>query len=85
MWAKTVSDQTTNRLLFTTVVLVSLCAVIVVWCALYPSKGDPKNIRYVLWKRGLYPLDPDVALATMVHDRDTESLSSRMAERRSSY
>lgn len=41
---------------------------------MYPSTNDPKNIRYVLWKRGLYALNPDVALGTMIADRDRDHL-----------
>jgi len=34
----------------------------------------PKNIKDVLWKAGLYSLDPDVALATMVGDPGRDGL-----------
>jgi hypothetical protein len=44
------------------------------WNAMYPSESDPKNIHYVLWKAGLYPLDPDVALDTMIGDRHRDNL-----------
>jgi|SRR5579864_1368665 len=53
---------------------VIVCCLAVAWHALYPSANDPKNIRYVLWKRGLYPLNLDIALGTMIADRDRDTL-----------
>ena len=38
------------------------------WMLTYPSAGDPKNLRYVFWKAGVYKLDPDVATETMIGD-----------------
>jgi len=32
----------------------------------YPSDSDPKNIRYVLWKNGLYEMNLDTATGTMI-------------------
>jgi hypothetical protein len=32
----------------------------------YPSDSDPKNIRYVLWKNGLYGMNLDTATGTMI-------------------
>lgn len=34
----------------------------------YPSDSDPKNIKYVLWKAGLYKINLDIAVDTMVGD-----------------
>ena len=34
----------------------------------YPSSSDPKNLTYVLWKAGIYRLDPDIATGTMIGD-----------------
>jgi hypothetical protein len=47
---------------------------LLIWSTLYPGPGDPKNIKYVLWKRGLYPLDPGIALETMIGDREPDRL-----------
>jgi hypothetical protein len=44
------------------------------WTLIYPSPTDPKNIRYVLWKAGLYKLDLNVATAAMIGDRDRDRL-----------
>ena len=38
------------------------------WVLTYPSASDPKNIRYVFWKAGIYKMDPDVATETMIGD-----------------
>jgi hypothetical protein len=51
-----------------------LVAIVVSWNVVYPSESDPKNMRYVLWKMGLYPLNPDVALDTMIGDRHRDRL-----------
>jgi hypothetical protein len=37
------------------------------WVLTYPD-GDPKNIKYVLWKAGLYQMNLDVAAGTMIGD-----------------
>jgi len=42
------------------VISVLLILSLALWSLTYPSSGDPKNIKYVLWKAGLYSLDPDV-------------------------
>src|SRR6266851_5264343 len=59
-------------------VLVSLTLVALVilggWVLVYPSPTDPKNIRYVLWKAGLYKLDVNVTTAAMVADRNRDKL-----------
>ncbi len=39
------------------------------WVAAYPDGGDPKNIKYVLWKHGLNKgMNLDDALGAMAHD-----------------
>ncbi len=38
------------------------------WALMYPSSNDPKSIKYVLWKAGLYRANLDVATAAMVGD-----------------
>jgi len=44
------------------------------WALAYPSASDPKNMRYVLWKAGLYRMDPDVATDTMIGDSGRDTL-----------
>lgn len=55
-------------------ILVFLSATVLVWVLSYPSESDPKNIKYVLWKHGLYPMDPDRAVGTMIGDKGREKL-----------
>jgi hypothetical protein len=40
----------------------------------YPSASDPKNIEYVFWKAGLYRLNPDTAVETMIGDASRDKL-----------
>jgi hypothetical protein len=44
------------------------------WALMYPSSGDPKNIKYVLWKSGYYEMNLDVATSAMVGDPDRDKL-----------
>jgi hypothetical protein len=44
-----------------------------VWELLYHN-ADKKDLRYIGWKYGIYPLDPDSALETMVGDVHREDL-----------
>jgi hypothetical protein len=44
-----------------------------VWTFTYPEAG-PKNIKYVLWKHGLYGMDLDTASDTMIGDAGREML-----------
>lgn len=37
------------------------------WVLTYPD-GDPKNIKYVFWKAGLYRMNLDMAADTMIGD-----------------
>ena len=55
-------------------VLISIAAIVVVWILTYPSASDPKNIKYVLWKHGLYGMDLDTASDTMIGDVSREML-----------
>lgn len=57
-----------------TLLLVCLSAAIVVWALIYPSENDSKNIKYVLWKHDLYPMNLDTAVATMIGDISREKL-----------
>ena len=56
--------------------LVLIFAFVLVWTLTYPSDSDPKNIKYVLWKNGLYPMNPDTAMGTMIGDAAETSWSS---------
>jgi hypothetical protein len=49
-------------------------AVVIGWILTYPSESDPKNIRYVLWKSGLYGMNLDTATGTMIGDAGREKL-----------
>ena len=53
---------------------IVVCLSLLIWSVLYPGPGDPTNLKYLLWKRGLYPLDPSIALETMIGDRDPNLL-----------
>jgi len=54
--------------------LVLIFAFVLVWTLTYPSDNDPKNIKYVLWKNGLYPMNPDTAMGTMIGDAGRDKL-----------
>jgi hypothetical protein len=54
--------------------IVFLVAAIVGWALTYPSESDPKNIKYVLWKYDLYPMNLDSAAGTMIADVGREKL-----------
>jgi hypothetical protein len=41
-----------------------VCAALLFHYGYYPDEGDPKNIKYVLWKHGLYKMDLDLATLT---------------------
>ncbi len=59
------------------VVIVIFALVLVLvsgWALLYPSSSDPKNVKYVLWKAGLYKMDLAVATGAMVGDRNRDKL-----------
>jgi len=47
---------------------------ILVWWLTYPQSSDPKNMRYVLWKAGVYKMDLDQATGTMIGDRASERM-----------
>lgn len=55
-------------------VMMVSSAVLICWKLTYPSESDPKNIKYVLWKNGLYPLNPNVATHTMIGDAGHDEL-----------
>ena len=54
--------------------LTFFIAAVIGWAATYPSDSDPKNIKYVLWKNGLYGMNLDTAMGTMIGDGSREKL-----------
>jgi len=56
------------------VLLLTPVLFLLAWIAIYPSDGDPRNIRYILWKAGLYNMNPDHAIGTMIGDSKREQL-----------
>src|SRR5882724_5529885 len=54
--------------------IVVLAFFIVVAVGWYPSESDPKNIKYVLWKSGLYRMKLDSATGTMIGDPGSKEL-----------
>ena len=59
----------TNSPARTLILIVALSqAFVLVWTLAYPSESDPKNIKYVLWKIDLYPMNLDNAMGTMIGD-----------------
>ena len=65
-------------------------AVVLVWLGVFPDKGDPRNIRYVLWKHGLNKnMDLDNALFAMVgdvgRDRQVQGLTKDQLKARFGY
>jgi hypothetical protein len=55
-------------------VLAFIVALVVVWTLTYPSPSDPKNIKYVLWKHELYPMNVDEAMGAMIGDIGRDKL-----------
>lgn len=53
--------------------IVAVFLILAGWASMYPA-GDPKNIRYVLWKVGLCKMDLDLAASTMVGDAARDKL-----------
>src|SRR6266481_3869356 len=49
-------------------------AVVISWALTCPSESDPKNIKYVLWKSGLYGMNLDTPTSTMIGDGSREKL-----------
>lgn len=53
--------------------LGSFLAFVGAWQAEYPD-GEPKNLKYILWKHGLYHMDLDRAAYTMIGDAERNKL-----------
>lgn len=58
---------------FLLMIVGALVISIGVWELLYHN-ADPKDLRYKGWKLGIYPMDPDSALETMVGDVHRDDL-----------
>ena len=54
--------------------LTIFITVVIGWVVTYPSDSDPRNIKYVLWKNGLYSMNLDKATGTMIGDGSRERL-----------
>jgi|SRR5271166_1795525 len=48
-------------------------AIVIPWIVVFPEP-DPKNIKHVLWKHGLYRMNFDAASDTMIGDSSREKL-----------
>ena len=55
-------------------ILAFSIAAVLGWALTYPSESDPQNIKYVLWKIGLYRMNLDTATGTMIGDTSREKL-----------
>jgi hypothetical protein len=55
-------------------ILSILALYLVVWELLYHGPAEPKDLRYMGWKLGIYPMDPGDALETMVGDTYPDKL-----------
>jgi hypothetical protein len=44
------------------------------WELTYPTESDPRNIKYLLWRAGLYRMNLDSATGTMIGDPNREGL-----------
>jgi hypothetical protein len=53
---------------------VALLVGVVGWELTYQSESDPKNIKYTLWKSGLYRMNLDSATGAMIGDPGREEL-----------
>ena len=62
------------RMRIAIVVLLLLFAFVAGWTLTYPSASDPKHIKYVLWKAGLYRMNLDTAVGTMNGDSGRDKL-----------
>lgn len=63
-----------RKIAWATVVLAFFTVAFVGWELTYPSESDPKNLKYLLWKTGLYRMNLDSVTATMIGDPGREKL-----------
>jgi hypothetical protein len=76
--------------LFVSVGVVLSLGVLITWVETYPDAADPKNVYYVLWKRGLNNnMNMDSALVAMSHDvgpvRQVQGLTREQLKNRFGY
>lgn len=57
----------------TVMVIAVIILAIGAWSFTYPAP-DPKSLKYVMWKAGLYKMDPDLAVSIMVGDARRDKL-----------
>ena len=63
-----------RKIAWATAVLAFFIVAFVGWELTYPSESDPKNLKYVLWKAGLYRMNLDSVTDTMIGDSGREKL-----------
>jgi hypothetical protein len=63
-----------RRMLISMVVVVVIVVFFGGWALTYPSSGDPKNIKYILWKADIYKLNLEQATDAMVGDSKRDKL-----------
>lgn len=63
-----------RRMLISVIIVVVVVLFFGGWAMTYPSSSDPKNMKYVLWKAGLYKVSLDQATTAMVGDRNRDEL-----------
>ncbi len=63
-----------RRMLISVIIVVVVVLFFGGWAITYPSSSDPKNMKYVLWKAGLYKVSLDQATTAMVGDRKRDEL-----------
>lgn len=54
-------------------VFIVVFVFVAAWALTY-AEGDPKNIKYVLWKAGFYKMNLDTAADTMIGDSGRNKL-----------
>ncbi len=63
-----------RKIAWATVVLAFFIVAFLGWELTYPSESDPKNLKYLLWKTGLYRMNLDSVTGTMIGDPGREKL-----------
>jgi len=63
-----------RRMLISVIIFVVFTLFFGGWAMTYPSYSDPKNMKYVLWKAGLYNVSLDQATTAMVGDRHRDEV-----------
>ena len=70
-----------------TVALVIIAVSVGFYVLRHSDEGDPHNLKYILWKAGLYEMDIDQAVFTMARDprRDKLVIGKTKQELRDSF